>query len=110
MLRFKIDGEPYVVDNTITIDHYTKIYKIKDLFNDDYFAAKLISTVTNCPLQDLLDCPFEEIAYIANYITDRLPRNDDIKFKDRFEIDGVHYGFFPNWRDLTFAEIGRAHV
>ena len=26
------------------------------------------------------------------------------KFIDRFEIDGVHYGFFPNWRDLTFAE------
>jgi hypothetical protein len=104
MLRFKIDDVPYVVENTITIEQYVKIYKIKDLFNDDYFAAKLISTITNCPLQDLLDCPFEEIAYISNYITDKLPRNDDIKFKDRFEIDGVHYGFFPNWRDLTFAE------
>jgi hypothetical protein len=26
------------------------------------------------------------------------------KFIDRFEIDGVKYGFFPNWRELTFAE------
>jgi hypothetical protein len=104
MLRFKIDGVPYVIESTITIEQYVKIYKIKDLFNDDYFAAKLISTVTNCPLQDLLDCPFEDIAYIANYITEKLPTNDEMKFKDRFELDGVQYGFFPNWRDLTFAE------
>ena len=104
MLRFKIDGEPYVIDEKITIEQYAKIYKIKDLFNDDYFAAKLISTITNCPLQDLLDCPFEEIAYISNYITEKLPKSDEVKFKDRFELDGVQYGFFPNWRDLTFAE------
>ena len=104
MLRFKIDNNQYVVDDVITIEQYAKIYKIKDLFNDDYFAAKLINTITNCPLQDLLDCPFEEIAYISNYITDKLPKKEDIVFKDRFELDGVEYGFFPNWRDLTFAE------
>jgi hypothetical protein len=26
------------------------------------------------------------------------------KFVDRFELDGVQYGFFPNWKDLSFAE------
>jgi hypothetical protein len=26
------------------------------------------------------------------------------KFIDRFELDGIHYGFFPKWRDLTYAE------
>jgi hypothetical protein len=104
MLRFKIDGVPYEVGEKITIEQYSKIYKVKDLFTEDYFAAKLISTVTDCPLQDLLDCPFEDIVYISNFITDRLPKKEDIKFKDRFELDGVKYGFFPNWRDLTFAE------
>lgn len=104
MLRFKIDGVAYEIGDNITIDQYAKIYKIKDLFNDDYFAAKLISTVTNCPLQDLLDCPFEEIAYISNYITNLIPKKDDIKFVDKFELDGVMYGFFPNWKDITFAE------
>jgi hypothetical protein len=104
MLRFKIDGEPYVINNVITIEQYAKIYKIKDLFTQDYFAAKLISTVSTCPLDDLLDCPFEEIVYISNYITDKLPKNDDIVFKDKFELNGIEYGFFPNWRDLTFAE------
>jgi len=104
MLRFKIDGEPYEVGETITIEQYAKIYKIKDLFNDDYFAAKLISTVANCPLQDLLDCPFEEIAYICNYITNNMPTKDDVAFVDSFELDGIKYGFFPNWKDITFAE------
>jgi hypothetical protein len=104
MLRFKIDDVPYIVNNVITIEQYAKIYKIKDLFTQDYFAAKLISTVSTCPLEDLLDCPFEEIVYISNYITDKLPKNDDIVFKDKFELNGVEYGFFPNWRDLTFAE------
>jgi hypothetical protein len=104
MLRFKIDDVPYVVNNVITIEQYSKIYKIKDLFDEDYFAAKLISTVTDCPLQDLLDCPFEEISYISNYIIEKLPREDKIKFVDRFELDGIQYGFFPDWKELTFAE------
>lgn len=104
MLRFKIDGKSYEVGEKITIEQYSKIYKVKDLFTEDYFAAKLISTVTDCPLQDLLECPFEDIVYISNFITDRLPKKEDIKFKDRFELDGVKYGFFPNWRELTFAE------
>ena len=104
MLRFKIDGKSYEVGEKITIEQYSKIYKVKDLFTEDYFAAKLINTITDCPLQDLLDCPFEDIAYISNFITDKLPRKEDIVFKDRFELDGVEYGFFPNWRDLTFAE------
>jgi len=104
MLRFKIDGVPYEVPDYTPINVYAKIYKIKDLFTDEYFAAKLISAISDCPLQDLLDCPFEEISYISNYILNNLPKEKDIKFVDRFELNGVHYGFFPNWKDLTFAE------
>ena len=55
MIKFKIDGVSYEVPDKITIQHYSKIYKIKDLFTDEYFAAKLIATVTNAPLQDLLE-------------------------------------------------------
>ena len=104
MMKFKIDGIPYEVFDYTTIEQYSKIYKIKDLFTDDYFAAKLISTVTPASLQDLLECPFEEISYISNYIMNNLPKPEDIKFVDRFELDGVHYGFIPNWKDMSFAE------
>jgi hypothetical protein len=103
-MKFKIDGVPYEVPDKITIEQYSKIYKIKDLFTDDYFAAKLISTTTGAPIQDLLEGGYDEINFIANYIMKLLPTEHDITFKDRFELDGVHYGFFPNWRDLTFAE------
>lgn len=104
MLKFKIDGVPYEVPNYTPINVYAKIYKIKDLFTDEYFAAKLISSITNCPLQDLLEGGFEEISYISNYILSNLPKQKDVKFVDRFELDGVHYGFFPDWKELTFAE------
>jgi hypothetical protein len=33
-----------------------------------------------------------------------IPLDNNLPFVDRFELDGVHYGFFPNWRDITFAE------
>jgi len=104
MLRFKIDGVPYEVPDYTPINVYAKIYKIKDLFTDEYFAAKLISAISDCPLQDLLDCPFEEISYISNYILNNLPKEKDVKFVDRFELDGVKYGFIPDWKDISFAE------
>lgn len=103
MIKFKIDDKEYVIPDYITIDHYTKIYKIKDLFSDDYFAAKLINIVTDAPLEDLLQSDYQEINYLASYILSMVPI-DKPEFKDSFELDGVKYGFFPNWRDISFAE------
>jgi hypothetical protein len=103
MIKFKIDGTEYIVPEEITIDHYSKIYKVKDIFTDEYFAAKLINIVCGAPLQDLLDSDYQEVNYIASLIMSMIPIEQP-KFKDRFTIDGVQYGFFPNWKDLTFAE------
>ena len=104
MIKFRIEGQEYILPEVITIDHYVKIYKIKDLFKDDYFYAKLLSTVTNAPLNDLLEGGFEEIAFLAASVMDIMPTTETVKFTDRFELNGVEYGIFPNWRDLTFAE------
>jgi len=103
-MKFKIEQDSYEVPNYITIENYVKIHKIKDLFEDQYFAAKLVNIITNAPVEDLLDGSYQEINYIASYIMSQLPQQDDIKFKDRFTLDGVKYGFFPNWKDLSFAE------
>jgi hypothetical protein len=51
-----------------------------------------------------LEGEFEQIAFLAASVLTILPRHDTIEFQDRFELNGVHYGFFPNWKDLTFAE------
>ena len=40
---------------------------------------------------------------MALHVMNLIPK-DKPKFEDRFEIDGVKYGFFPNWKDLSFAE------
>lgn len=103
MIKFKIDQQEYIVPEKITIENYVKIFKIKDFFSENYFAAKLINIVTNAPVDDLLQVDYEEVNYVANYLMTLFP-TDKPKFIDRFELNGVHYGFFPNWKDLTFAE------
>jgi hypothetical protein len=103
MITFKIDGKEYSLPEVINIDHYTKIFKIKDLLSDDYFAAKLVSIVSGAPIEGIMEGEYEQINYMASYILELLPK-DTPQFKDRFIIDGVKYGFFPNWKDMTYAE------
>lgn len=103
MIKFKIEDKEYKLPEFISIEHYSKIYKVKDLFSDDYFAARLINIVSDAPIEDLLESDFQQVSYMSSYIMELLPIEKP-PFKDRFELDGVQYGFFPNWKDLTFAE------
>jgi hypothetical protein len=103
MIKFKIEEKEYNVPDFVSIDNYVKIYKIKDFFDDDYFTVKLISMFTGAPIDDLSNSDYSDISYIAAYILSLLPQGKQ-DFKDRFEIDGVKYGFFRKWQDLTFAE------
>jgi hypothetical protein len=103
-MELKIDGISYPIPDIMSIDHYTKIFKIKDLFTEQYFAAKLVSIVTEAPLEKLMKADYEEINFLATHILTLIPLERKQPFIDRFEIDGIKYGFFPNWRDLTFAE------
>lgn len=104
MVKFKIEGKEYKVPNYISIENYTNIFKIKDLFSEDYFAARLISIITGAKVEDLLECDYEEVSYISTYIMSLIPMDKNIPFVDRFELNGIQYGFIPNWKDLTFAE------
>lgn len=103
MIKFKIDEKEYKLPEFISIEHYSKIYKVKDLFSDDYFAARLINIVSDAPVEDLLETDFQEVNYMSTYVMELLPLEKP-QFKDRFVLDGVKYGFFPNWKDLSFAE------
>lgn len=103
MIKFKIEEKEYSLPDFISIEHYTKIFKIKDLFSDEYFSARLINIITDARVEDILECDYQDVNYISTYILSLIPMETP-KFEDRFELDGVHYGFFPNWRDLSFAE------
>jgi hypothetical protein len=103
MIKFKIEDKGYELPEVMTIGHYVKIYKIKNLFSDDYYAAKLVNLLTGAPVEDLLETDYEQVNFLAEQILKLIPQEIP-KFKDRFTLDGVEYGFFPNWRDVSFAE------
>ena len=103
MIKFKIDDVKYEVPEFISVEKYVKIYKVKDLFSDDYFAAKIVSIVCDAPIEVLLESEYAEIQQLATYIMSLIPTNKP-EFINRFTIDGVDYGFIPEWRDLSFAE------
>lgn len=104
MVKFKLDNKEYKIPDFISIENYAKIYKVKDLFSDDYFAAKLLNIITDAPLEDLIQADYQEVSYLANYVMSLVPDSTQIPFKDRFELNGVQYGFFPSWKELTFGE------
>lgn len=104
MVKLKIDDIEYEIPSFISIKNYSKIYKVKELFTDQYFAAKLINTVTDIPLSELKTYDYQHVNYIAAYILSLIPMEKNVPFVDRFTIDGINYGFFPNWKDLTYAE------
>ena len=56
MIDFNIEGKEYVLPDYMSIGNYVKIFKVKDLFSDDYFSAKMVSLVSDCPVEDLLEC------------------------------------------------------
>ena len=103
MIKFKIEEKEYNVPNFISIESYSKIYKVKDLFSDTYFSAKLINLITGAPVEDLLESDYQELNYISSYILSLIPLQTP-QFIDRFELNGVKYGFFPKWQDLSYAE------
>jgi hypothetical protein len=103
MIKFSIEEKEYHLPDYMSIENYVKIYKMKDVFSEDYFSAKIINLITDCPIEDLLESDAQEVHYLSAYIMTLLPETNP-KFEDRFELDGVQYGFFPNWRELTYAE------
>jgi hypothetical protein len=103
MIKFKIDDKQYTINDFVSIGQYAKVYKIKDLFEDELFAAKLINIFTDAPVEDLLNVSYQEVNYLAAAIMGMMPKGTP-EFVDRFTLDGVDYGFFPKWEKLSFGE------
>jgi len=104
MLKFKLEEQEYTVPDFMNIDSYVKVFKMKDVVSDEYFAAKLVSQVSGAPQDKIMEYNYQEINYLAAYILSTIPKDKEAPFVDKFELDGVKYGFFPKWQDLSFAE------
>jgi hypothetical protein len=102
-LTFELEGKEYKIPSFISIGDYVKIYKVKGLFDDDYFATKLINILTGAPQDKLLDASREKVDYIFQQVYSILS-NGTPPFLNKFKLDGVEYGFIPSWKKMSFGE------
>ena len=93
----------YKIPSFINIENYVKLYNIQDLFDDEYYEIKLINIITGAKVEDIMELNHQKIKTISNYILSILPTTNFV-FEDSFELDGVTYGFIPEYKNMSFAE------
>lgn len=102
-MKVTIDEKEYNIPNYLNIDTYVKLYNIKDLFEDEYYEIKLISLMTGAKTKDILNLPHLKIKSISSYILSILPTIKFV-FEDSFTLNGVEYGFIPEYKNMSFGE------
>lgn len=89
--------------NDITVAEFKKFSSIKfDEQDDDFAAFKMIEIFCGVPLKTVSQFPLKDAEDIVSQIRGVLEQKTE--FKDRFEIDGVEYGFIPKLEDMTLGE------
>jgi hypothetical protein len=102
-ITFELEGKEYKLPNILSIGDYVKIFKIKDLFEEDYFQVKILSIITGAPMDKLMKVDREKIEILSSHLLKLIPQEKPL-FSDRFELNGVHYGFIPEWKKMSFGE------
>ena len=102
-ITFELEDKEYSLPEFLNIEDYVKIFKIKDLFEDEYMKAKVVSLMTNCPMDILLQAENHKVEFLATTIFAMVPR-PPYTLIDRFELDGVHYGYLPSYKEITYGE------
>lgn len=102
-ITFELEGIEYKVPNILSIGDYIKIFKIKNLFEEDYLQAKILSIITGAPMDKLMKVDREKIYTLSSKILNLIPQEKPL-FSDRFELNGVNYGFIPEWKKMSFGE------
>ena len=102
-ISFDLDGIDYDIPDFLSIEDYVKIFKVKDLFEDEYFKAKVVNLVAGCPLETLLEAENHKVEFLATTIFAMVPRPPYVLI-DRFKLDGVEYGYLPSYKEISFGE------
>lgn len=102
-ITFEIEGVEYNLPDYISIEDYVKVYKIKDIFVDEYFAVKLLNILSGAPIEKLMGVNYIIIEKLATYAMNQFP-TERTNFTPKVEFKGVKYGFLPNWKELSFGE------
>lgn len=103
MIEFNLGEKDYEIKEFLSIGDYQKVFKIKDLFEDEYLNAKIINLLTDCPVDTLINAENHKVQFLAASIFAMVPRQP-INLIDRFELDGVEYGYLPSYKEMSFGE------
>ena len=89
--------------NDITVSEYLKFIEVnKEDADEEFLIHKTISIFCDIPMKDVLNIDAKEAQDIALEIYAVL--NQNAEFVDRFELNGIKYGFIPNLEDLSLGE------
>ena len=102
-IEFELKKKNYELPDYLSIGDYVKIFKIKDLFEDEYLKAKVINLLTDCPMDTLLQAENHKVDFLATTIFAMVPK-PPYTLIDTFELDGVKYGYLPSYKEITFGE------
>lgn len=102
-IKFELGDKEYILPEFLNIEDYVKIYKVKDLFEDEFLKAKVVSLMTDCPVETLLEAENHKVEFLATTIFAMVPK-PPYKLIDRFVLDGVEYGYLPSYKEITYGE------
>jgi hypothetical protein len=102
-MKVTINNKEYKIKDYFSIGQYVDLYKIKDLFEDDYYEIRLISIMTGAKQEDILKLPHKQIKEISSYLITIMPSTNFV-FEDSFTLNGIEYGFIPEYKNMSFAE------
>jgi len=80
---------------------YVKLSEREDMTTFDFDKRK-ISIFTNIAFHDLSKVTQKDFDGLNKQIDEAL--SIDVKFKDRFEMNGIEFGFIPNLEDMSSRE------
>lgn len=88
----------------ITLDQYQRFVDVQEKHKDadEFVLQKMVSIFLNLTMLQVLDIKVLHINRIAEALSDSF--KEQPKFKNRFTLNGVEYGFIPNLEDISLGE------
>lgn len=89
--------------NDITLEQYQRFSKINTENQDEeFFIFKTIEIFCGIDMKTISKFPFKDAKSISEDIIAVLDQN--VPFTDRFELEGVRYGFIPDLQAMSLGE------
>jgi hypothetical protein len=89
--------------NDITVGEYIKFSEInKDGTDDEFLIHKTINIFCGVDMKDILNMSYEDAEVVASDVFHALSTN--CNFSERFNLNGVEYGFITSLEGLTLGE------